>query len=103
VVWVRVAPRGTPIATEEGPVVVADPIACQTFPPDPAAGETWIRGVREDGDRIRYGIERMYVGEDNPLRTATSGSVVAKVIVNADGEPRLVELVRRVVPAPAPS
>ena len=35
----------------------------------------------------------MYVPEDSTLRTAQSGSVVAKVAINEAGEPRLLALV----------
>lgn len=53
----------------------------------------WARGRVENG-RPRFGIERFYVNENSPLRTAVSGDVSAKVSINAAGSARILELVR---------
>lgn len=97
-VWVRLEANGDPVPTEDEPAQIAVPVECRTTPPDTGTGDTWIAGTL-DGNRVTYGIERMFVGEDDPLRDATSGTVVAKVAVNDQYEPRLVGLVRK---APTP-
>lgn len=52
----------------------------------------WLRGKRR-GHAVVFGIERYYVGEENPLRYAQSGQVRAKVAVSRSGAARLLELV----------
>ncbi len=52
----------------------------------------WLRGEQRMGS-VLFGIERYYVGEDNPLRDARSGQVRAKVAVAKSGAARLLELV----------
>lgn len=98
-VYVRLAAIGEPVATAEGMAVVSEPVGCQTTIPDPAPGLVWIAGQLDpDGGRILYGIERMFVGEDNPLRGARSGSVVAKVAINDQYQPCLVGLISKTTP-----
>ena len=53
----------------------------------------WLKAATRSG-RLTAGIERFYVGEDNPLREARSGQVAAKVSVNGHGNARILELVR---------
>lgn len=99
-VWVRLAPVGDAVATAEGTAVVSEALGCQTTAPEPSPDAVWIAGRLDPGSgRIVYGIERMFVGEDNPLREARSGTVVAKVAVNDEFEPRLLALLSR-PPAP---
>ncbi len=103
-VWVRLAPSGDVVPTVEESADLSKAGECRTTPPEPsdgAADGTWIAGTL-DGDRITYGIERMFVGEDDPLRDARSGTVVAKVAVNDEWEPRLLGLVR-IMPEPSPT
>lgn len=95
-VYVELAPSGKRVATTEGEVEIADAVSCRTDAPPPGDGHVWIVGRRDaTPGRIRlvYGIERMYVAESSPLRTAKSGDVVAKVAVNAKFAPRLMSLV----------
>jgi hypothetical protein len=96
-VWVRVAAGGRSVQTPEGSVPLAEAVACSAMPPAAAPGEIWIAGERT-GDRgpglgIAFGIERFYVPETSPLRSARSGQVVAKVAVNDDSQARIVDLV----------
>ncbi len=102
-VWVQLAERGDPVATAEGMTVVSEAAACQTWPPDLGTGVVWIMGRLDASGRIVYGIERMFVAEESPLRYATSGSVVAKVALNDRFEPRLVGLVTTGSPTVVPS
>ncbi len=93
-VWVQLIPNGDEVPTAEGTATLSSAIACRTTVPEFGDGTAWILGRFEPrSDRITFGIERMFVGEDNPLRTATSGSVVAKVAINDTYEPRLLGLV----------
>ncbi|MEO6028781.1 MAG: GDYXXLXY domain-containing protein [Candidatus Binatia bacterium] len=92
-VWVQLVPNGDQVPTAETMATLSSAIACRTTPPNLDDGTTWIMGRLEPGgDHITFGIERMFVGEDNPLRTATSGSVIAKVAINDTFEPRLLGL-----------
>ena len=93
-VWVQLVPNGDQVPTAETMATLSSAVACRTTPPDLDGGAPWILGRLESrSDRISFGIERMFVGEDNPLRTATSGSVIAKVAINDTFEPRLLGLV----------
>ena len=97
-VWVQLVTDGDEVPTAESSATLASAIDCRTTPPDSRDGAIWMRGrLDPERDRISFGIERMFVGEDDPLRQATSGSVVAKVAINDDFEPRLVALVSRSV------
>jgi uncharacterized membrane-anchored protein len=93
-VWIELAPIGGEVTTADGTVTVSSQTQCRAMPPEPGEGGHWIRGTLEPrGDRITFGIERMFVAETSPLRTATTGSVVAKVALNDGSEPRLLDLV----------
>jgi uncharacterized membrane-anchored protein len=96
-VWVRLVPSGETVPTVEMVAAISKPAECRTTPPASEPGEVWIAGTR-DGARITYGIERMFVGEDDPLRSAASGSVVAKVAINDRFEPRLIGLLPKETP-----
>lgn len=101
-VWVQLDASGDTVATSEGLVVVSTPVRCVADRPAPASA-VWIQGTLDHDGRIVYGIERMFVGEDNPLRQASSGSVVAKVAVNEAFAPRLLALVTKQSATVAPS
>lgn len=93
-VWVQLVPNGDEVPTTETMATLSNATACRTTPPDRDDAGTWMLGrLDPPNDRIRFGIERMFVGEDNPLRTATSGSVIAKVAINDNFEPRLLGLI----------
>lgn len=95
-VWVQLAPTGESIQTDEGPADVSEAVACATERPSATADEVWIAGhptAQTGRHRILYGIERMYLAEESPLRRTASGSVVAKVAINDAFEPRLLGLV----------
>lgn len=90
IVWIELAPTGQSFETPEGPAVVSEAVGCATAPP--TAG-VWIVGHLDADGRVAYGIERMFVSEDDPRREARSGTVVAKVALNEAFEPRLLDLV----------
>jgi uncharacterized membrane-anchored protein len=93
-VYVQLAASGKTVATAEGLIVLSEPVACPTTIPHQSREPVWIVGLLEpDTGHIVYGIERMFVGEDNALREARSGSVVAKVGINDQFEPRLLGLI----------
>lgn len=93
-VWVRLRPSGRRIETAEGPVEAWDAVECASAPR--SDGEVWASASIERGWRNRaiFGIERFYVNENSPLRTAQSGQVVAKVSSNGR-ELRILDLIRR--------
>jgi uncharacterized membrane-anchored protein len=93
-VWVQLDESGETIATPGGSAVVSEAVRCVTEPPPPASA-VWIRGTLDAQGHIAYGIERMFVGEDNSLRQAPSGSIVAQVALNDEFEPRLLTLMAR--------
>ncbi|MCC6849042.1 MAG: GDYXXLXY domain-containing protein [Deltaproteobacteria bacterium] len=99
-VWVRLAPSGESIETVAGFVSPSAAVACRLDFPGRGEGGPWITGRLDADGRVIYGIERMYVAEDDPRREARSGSVVAQVALNERFEPRLVDLVPR---APVPT
>lgn len=105
-VYVRLEESGERIYTVEGAVAIVEAVGCQEELPVPSAGEHWIAGVagqgRGGGD-VDYGIERFYVPEDSALRTAVSGSVVAKVAIGDDFSARIVDLVRTLDPTEPPA
>ena len=92
-VYVRVARGEGTVRTAEGEVAIWEAVACQEEVPDAIPGARWIAGRLADRDRIAYGIERFYVTETSALRSASSGSVVAKVAVSAAWEARILDLV----------
>ncbi len=94
-VWIELAPTADAIPTDRGEVVASDAIDCRTRPPERGAHGLWMAGTVDGHDRVAYGIERMFVAEDDPRREARSGSVVAEVAVNDRFEARLVDLVPR--------
>jgi len=103
-IWVRLTASGDVVPTAEEQAQLSEPAECRTTAPatsEDETGGTWIAGTL-DRDRITYGIERMFVGEDDPLRDARSGTVVAKVAVNDQWEPRLLALIRK-APEPPPT
>jgi hypothetical protein len=104
VLFVQLAEVGDPVVTAERPAVTAEPIGCRTTPPEAPAEAIWIAGQYDPASRrITYGIERMFVAEDSPLRTATTGSVTAKVVINEQFEPRLLGLVHKTDPTVVPA
>lgn len=95
-VYIALAPSGKRVLTSEGEVELSDAVECRIEAPRRNDGRTWIVGRRDTafgGERLLYGIERMYVSESSPLRKASSGDVVAKVVVNDSFAPRIVGLV----------
>lgn len=94
VVFIQLVAGGDPVPTSEGPVVLSEAVTCRRERPARGSG-TWIMGRVDDGGRVVYGIERMFVAEDSPLREARSGTVVAQVALNELFEPRLIALVTK--------
>lgn len=97
-VYLRLQPTPEPIGTFEGPAQVSRATECRGAPPDSGSG-TWIVGHRAQGPRVadvEFGIGRFYVPEASILRTASSGEVVAKIVINDHHEPRIVDLVATV-------
>lgn len=100
VVWVELITGTETTVTAEGMASLWEPVRCSGEPP-PDAG-VWVRGDLDADGRILYGIERMFVPEDSPLREARSGSVVAKIAVNDAHEARILGLVAKQQPTEAP-
>ena len=59
----------------------------------PPKHELWVRGISYPGRReIQYGIEKFFINENNPLKNAKSGQVLAKVKINKYLKFRLLNL-----------
>ncbi len=59
----------------------------------PPKDELWVRGISHIGNkRISYGIEKFFLNENNPLKNAQSGEVLAKVKIDRYGRLRLLDL-----------
>jgi uncharacterized membrane-anchored protein len=59
----------------------------------PPKNELWARGIAYPGrSGIRYGIEKFFLNEENPLKRARSGEVLAKVKINKYRKFRLLSL-----------
>lgn len=96
--YVRLADTGVRVATSAGPVPVYGAAACAGIPgPDGlwALGQLTARGPFSFGARIRYGIERFYLNENDPRRGASSGSVLAKVRLGRGHRLFLLDLVKK--------
>lgn len=97
-VWVQLSPVGETVATDQGVQAISEPVACRTTPPEDAEDQVWIvgeLGPASGTGSIVYGIERFYVPEDSPLRSAQTGSVVGEVAINDEFQPRLVGLLTK--------
>ncbi len=104
-VWVQLSPSGETVATTDGMVPIHGAVDCRRVPPVETAGQVWMTGRIDDrpgGGRITYGIERMFVAEESPLRVAQSGTIVARIAVNDAFEPRLLGVVSKRAPTEAP-
>lgn len=100
-VWVELIMGTETAVTAEGITTLWEPVQCSAEPP-PSAG-VWVLGTLDADGHIAYGIERMFVAEESPLREARSGSVVAKIGVNDEHEPRILGLVAKHAPTDAPT
>ncbi len=100
-VWVELLMGTETALTAEGVTTLWEPVQCVAEPP-PSTG-VWVRGDLDADGRITYGIERMFVAEDSALREARSGSVVAKIGVNDDHQPRILALVAKNAPTDGPT
>jgi len=99
-VYVQLVPSGRTVASSEGPVEIWEAGTCRTDPPPSTTDDRWIVGTPERSTvrTLSYGIERFYVSETSPLRSARSGQVIAKVALNATFRPRILDLVPRLTP-----
>ncbi len=95
--YVRLADSGVRAATPEGQVPVYGATDCAKAPgPDGLWARGGLtRGPFSFGARIRYGIERFYLNENDPRRGASSGSVLAKVRLGRGHRLFLLDLVKK--------
>jgi uncharacterized membrane-anchored protein len=94
--YVRLADSGRTVATVNGPVNVYDAAECAAEHP---AGPGWaFASVQPSSWRpsARYGIEKFFVNENDPLKDARSGSVVTRVKLGPGRKLVLLGLVRKI-------
>ena len=71
-------------------VYIYDVQNCENHPPK---GGLWAQGASYAGTkRITYGIEKFFINENNPLKDAKSGEVLAKVKIDRYHKLRLLDL-----------
>ena len=95
-VYVKLENKGKTAPTADGPVPLYEAAGCATEPDH--TGALWAQGSAESsingGLRVRYGIEKFFVNENDPLKDARSGQVVARVKLNRFNNLRLDKLIR---------
>ena len=95
VFFVKLEDLGRTAVTPQGPVPVYEATDCS----EEARGPEWARAALQPGWRgpgARYGIERFFLNEDNPLKDARSGSVIAKVKLDNRNQLVLLDLVKKI-------
>jgi uncharacterized membrane-anchored protein len=96
-VYVKLEQKGRTAPTASGPVTLYEVSACAEGPD--YSGALWVRGTAENVSsgppRVRYGIERFFINENDPLKDARSGQVVAKVKLDRYDNLRLEKLIKK--------
>ncbi|OGR68049.1 MAG: hypothetical protein A2081_02805 [Elusimicrobia bacterium GWC2_61_19] len=93
--FVKLENIGRTAITPQGPVPVYEATDCS----EEAQGPNWVRATLQPswrGPGARYGIERFFLNEDNPLKDARSGSVIAKVKIDRRNQLVLLDLVKKI-------
>jgi len=95
--YVKLEDKGVTAGTQHGPVPVYEAVDCSDKEP---SGAGWARATAQPsfGGRTtaRYGIERFYLNENDPRKDARSGSVLAKVKIDASRQLVLLDLVKKI-------
>ncbi|HLG18596.1 MAG TPA: GDYXXLXY domain-containing protein [Bdellovibrionota bacterium] len=99
IAYVRLGEEDQTLSVPEGVIRTWGIVDCRFDRPTGNRDETWMEGKFANqpwrsSSFIQYGIERFYVSEGSPLRNARSGDVVAKVSINKNFTPRIVDLVK---------
>jgi len=95
-VFVKLEDKGRKANTAAGPVPVYEAVNCAKTPPREPG---WAAGNLQYGFRgmiVRYGIEKFFLNENNPLKDARSGSVIAKVKIDSSRQLVLLDLVKKI-------
>jgi len=98
--FVKLEDRGRTVNTENGPVHVYEATDCAKTAPFGAA--VWAHATPRPGffgrNSAIYGIESFFINENNPLKDARSGSVIAKVKLGRNNQLVLLDLVKKIQP-----
>lgn len=102
VIHVQLGPTGETIRTGGLELPLYASQACAEKRPA-ADGKLWVKGSRARwaGRQVMYGIEKFFVSENDPLKDARMGEVIAHVKVDGIGNLRLISLEKKPVPPPA--
>lgn len=95
-VFVKLADSGRKVSTGSGDVPVYEAVDCSANPPQEAG---WVRAsmtYRFGRTVAVYGIEKFFLNENDPLKDAKSGSVVAKVKIGSGRKLKLLGLVKKI-------
>lgn len=100
--FVKMEDRGKKVETESGTATVYEAVDCHKNPPQEPG---WTKAdMKYSAGRTvaTYGIERFYLNENDPLKDAKSGSVLAKVKIDRNRNLVLLDLVKKIQqPQPA--
>ena len=95
-VYVKLEDRGRTANTPAGPARIYEASACAKAPAD----GVWARAEFSPGfggsPRPVYGIERFYVNENDPLKDARAGSVIARVKLGRNNRLMLLGLEKKI-------
>lgn len=101
-IHVQLGPTGETIRTGGLELPLYASQACAEKKPAPD-GKLWVQGKRGRwaGRQVTYGIEKFFVSENDPLKNARMGEVIAHVKVDGIGNLRLISLENKPAPAAA--
>lgn len=97
-IWVSFAPGKSFVFETNASGNFSDIQTCQLESPSDLASGQWIKTKIDQAfwgelRRLDFEINRFYVSENSPLRQATSGRVVAKVLLGRNHRLRILDLV----------
>ncbi|OGR45332.1 MAG: hypothetical protein A2X35_03565 [Elusimicrobia bacterium GWA2_61_42] len=96
--YVKLEDKGRTAQTAAGPVKIYEAAACAETPGEGQWAKAYVNFSFRGLFRATYGIERFYLNENNPLKDARSGSVVAKVKLGRANKLVLLDLVAITAP-----
>ncbi len=94
-VFVKLEDRGRTANTAAGTVPVYEATDCSANPPQEPGWVSANLQYNFRGTVALYGIEKFFVNENNPLKDARSGSVIAKVKIGHGRRLDLLDLVKK--------
>jgi len=98
-VYVKLENKGKTASTADGDVPLYEATDCALEPDRTGAlwarGSASVEGLPNSVPRVLYGIEKFFVNENDPLKDARSGQVVARVKLDRFNNLRLDKLIKK--------